>query len=149
MVNIKGETNVIADWLSRSVTSIDHKEVPLKEELVINALSETYMRDTMYYTSEFVKLTNIMNSDTCSQENIMKYSEHHRNHHMITVKDGHMFYNQDRLIPDPSKRKKIMEKAHDFHQGQSKTLARIHELFRWPAMSADVEKLFRNCEICK
>ena len=33
---IKGTDNQLADWLSRSATKVDHCEIPLKEEYVIN-----------------------------------------------------------------------------------------------------------------
>ena len=53
---IPGNTNEIADWLSRSSKKIDHEDIILKEELVINSLDVSQKKDTKLYSKEFLEL---------------------------------------------------------------------------------------------
>ena len=59
-----------------------------------------------------------------------------------------IFYEGTRFVPDESIRSEIITKAHEGHQGQSKTCNRIAELFWWPQWRAETIKVIENCELC-
>ena len=60
---IQGQNNQIADWLSRSASPIDHDEVPLKEEFVINEILKRHGGPTPRYEAELIEVVSAISED--------------------------------------------------------------------------------------
>ena len=128
---IKGSENEIADWLSRSAEDIDHKEVSLCEEIVINSISEADVNDPLFYGAEMRKLSEIINHEDWTEGHKKKFTEFARCAEKLSVHSGRIFYEQTRFLSDKSRRREILEVGHERHQGVSRTSARIREFFWW------------------
>ena len=57
MEYIQGQNNQIADWLSRSAGPVDHEEISLKEECVINEILKRHDGQVPEYSAELMKVT--------------------------------------------------------------------------------------------
>ena len=126
---IKGSENQIADWLSRSAEEIDHRENPLKEELVVNALREETDEFHLEYSTEMKKIYDALLWNSWDESLKKKHKDYFRCLDKLTVHSEKIFYNETRFVPDKSKRKVILEEAHKNHQGITRTKSRIKDWF--------------------
>ena len=104
---------------------------------------------TQEYGPELKELTWIVKENNLTEDHIKKYSGYYRNKTFLTVNDNKLFYLETRYVPDPNVRPRVLLEAHKFHQGITKTQARITEYFLWPTWTADTEKYIRACPECR
>ena len=146
---IKGSENEIADWLSRSAEDIDHKEVYLCEEIVINSILETDVNYPLFYGAEIKKLSEIIKHEDWIEGHKKKFTEFARCAEKLSVHRGRIFYKQTRFLPDKSRRREILEVGHEKHQGISRTSARIREFFWWSGMDKEIKSFVNSCDVCQ
>ena len=60
---IQGQNNQMADWLFRSAGPVDHEEIPLKEEFVINEILRRHGGQVPEYSAELMKVTRAIMDD--------------------------------------------------------------------------------------
>ena len=144
---LPGKENEIADWLSRSAVKHDHQEVELKEEYVINALKKE-SAEVNEYSEEMKQIAHAIKESAWTEKMIEANQSLYQRRDRLTTHRGFIFYEGTRFVPDESIRSEIITKAHEGHQGQSKTCNRIAELFWWPQWRAETIKVIENCELC-
>ena len=103
---IPGKTNEIADWLSRSPSKIDHEEIVLKEELVINALDKQ-KANTKHYSNEFIELAEAIEKDYWPEQMIATFKNYYSKRSRFSVHKNLIFYDQTRFVPDKKCRERI------------------------------------------
>lgn len=65
----------------------------------------------------------------------------------LSVHDGIVFKGEKIVVPLPL-RPDYLNQIHKGHPGSEATKRRIRELFYWPAMNNDIEKLVVECPVC-
>ena len=146
---IKGDSNIMADYLSRSATETNHDEVPLQEESIINSLQKNNELSNIEYGEEMKELGRVILNDSWSEEEIKRFKAFYKVRDRITEKDGFLFLDQALYIPDRSQRKEIIAKAHEHHQGINRTTRRVTELYWWPGYTNDIRKAIQGCNRCE
>ena len=145
---IRGETNSVADLLSRTACSTDHTEVRLNEELVCNSIKETKPDLYTDYEDRLVRLTECVKKNLWTQQDQLDLAEYYKNKNALTEHRGKVYYKQSRYLPSARVRPQIITEAHKVHQGITKTRLRIAEYFWWPHWTTQVESFIRQCSIC-
>ena len=132
---IKGTDNNIADWLSRSATTVDHREVPLKEEFVINVVKQDAgLREIPEYEDEMKILVKIVKESDWTPANIKKFKDYYHKRDRISCLEDFLFLDGVRFIPNKKSRKEILKKAHGACMGRTRMKSRVAEIFWWPGM---------------
>lgn len=54
----------------------------------------------------------------------------------------------DRIVVPPVLRSRLLNLAHESHQGMTRTKQRLRELYWWPGMDTEVECLVKHCVVC-
>ena len=145
---IKGKDNTIADWLSRTARKVNHNEVRLTEELVINSVrseQEIFISD---YGTKLQKLADCLKTNRWNIEDKKVFTEYYKYKNDLTEWRGLIFYKRYRFVPAECNRSQIIEEAHKLHQGITKTRLRIAEYFWWPKWTQEAETFIRSCETC-
>lgn len=62
---------------------------------------------------------------------------------------GKMVLRQTRIVIPKSLRKRVIELAHEGHQGVVKTKSRLREKVWWPGIDVAVERAIRSCHACQ
>ncbi|XP_043245887.1 uncharacterized protein K02A2.6-like isoform X1 [Amphibalanus amphitrite] len=65
----------------------------------------------------------------------------------LSAADG-LIFKGDRIVVPEELRRRLLDLAHEGHQGTVRTKQRLRELFWWPGMDANVECLVRQCAAC-
>ena len=146
--HIKGVDNSIADVLSRTAKDMDHNEVPLSEEMVVNSIKSGHDIAPAEYDSTMKELVQIIKHNEWTGKNIKKYREYYVKRNYLTENRGLLFHNRTRFVPSLDQRGEIVREAHKLHQGITRTRARIAEYFWWPGWSVAAEKAVRDCREC-
>lgn len=129
LLHRKGVLNVVPDFLSRCISSLD-LEV------------ESFSGDVVYE-----KLKNKITSEP------NKHPNYQLNNDKIYKNVGNNRNREWKLFVPIHLREKILIDSHDSllsaHQGFSKTLQRIKQLYYWPKLWCDVRRYVSNCDCCK
>jgi len=67
----------------------------------------------------------------------------------ISLRDDLLVIDDNRVIIPESYKHKVLEKLHFSHAGITKTKQLARELYYWPGMGTDIEKLIGSCEPCQ
>ena len=136
---IPGVENKITDWLSRSSQQVDHRELPLIEEYVVDAVRQRVAVTSHDYGPEYRDLVEVIKAETWKESERKKFNEFFKIKDELTIHDDLIFRDGMRFVPDKRIRSKILKGAHGFHIGQTRIRARVAELFWLPGWSKDVE----------
>ena len=141
LVFLSGETNVVADWLSR-YSKFDNDD-DLIEEIAVPVYRVAIPRKTL----QLPKFHGL-------QELVASYKKMDKKSlDEITVQEGQLRVHPTTkkvFIPDDL-REKIMIGFHfgaSAHLGSNRTLRRLRQYFFWPAMAKDVCDFVAACPIC-
>lgn len=63
--------------------------------------------------------------------------------------DGCIVRGTHRLLVPESLQRKLIELAHELHQGIVRTKQRLRQFYWWPKMDNQTEALISNCHTCK
>lgn len=143
---IRGESNVLADPLSRRPDlrdddSIDYLDMMMlyatsavPSDTLLHDIREAYQQDTTYKA--------MVENNSVNQE-------------FYTVRDGLIYTrNANRLVVPPSDiiKQRILAEFHDTitsgHRGISATLSAMRQLVYWPNMTRDVHDYIMSCPMC-
>ena len=100
--HIRGQDNVIADCLSRKAEKIDHKEVALNEEFVINSIKDNCPEVAQEYGTKMKEITKIIETNEWTDENKKRFPDYYRAKTFLTVNQGKMFYLETRYVLNSS-----------------------------------------------
>ena len=139
----------MADALSRSSGDVDHEEVRLNEEMVVNAAHKVQLQKQNRYEDYLVKLVSIVKNNTWDESHKEKYKAYYASRNKLTEHQGLLYYNRCRYVPAFAERPDIIDAAHHAHQGIVKTQLRIAEYFWWPGWNSQVYEFIKDCKICK
>jgi hypothetical protein len=139
----------MADWLSRSPSEIDHDEQPLKEEFVINEVRKRVSHHKLRYGDKLRELARIIKADDWSDSSRDNFGSYWLVRDHLDVKNGFIFYDENRFVPDIDARSEILAKAHGAHNGKTRSAARIKESFWWPNWTKEIEAFVERCRVCK
>lgn len=153
VIHVKGKNNNVADYLSRF--SDLPKNVELKQE------DESMREDTdaTFFTSPLSKLPSLFDDFQQSQRDDDYISKKvTQNDPNVKIIRGLTYYipNGDHnlkklLVPDCFKEPLFQYfhlNTYGAHQGLSKTLGRIRNLFTYPKMHRDIKQRIAKCEVC-
>ena len=65
----------------------------------------------------------------------------------LSFVDG-LVFRGERLVVPARLRQRLLQAAHQGHQGMVRSKQRIRQLFWWPGQDSDVEKTVKECEVC-
>ena len=146
-----GKTNV-ADALSRlnSLNQVDHGEEynlvrAVVESCVPAALSPKEIEEASYYDEELTIVKSCVRSGNWDQCTLPSYAQ---------VKDELCVYGErllrgTRIVVPRLLRNRVVQLAHEGHQGIVKTKYRLRSKAWWPGMDKDVEKFCKVCHGCQ
>ena len=127
---LKGKENVVADALSRRHV--------LLSTLHSRLFGLEFIKDLYAEDDDFKNVF-----EACKSGSFNKFY----------VNDGFLFKENKLCVPKCSLRACLIREAHGGglmgHFGVQKTLDVLHEHFFWPSMRVHVEKVCRNCVVCK
>ena len=66
----------------------------------------------------------------------------------LSIANGILLF-QTRLVISASLREKVLQLAHESHQGVVKTKALLQEKVWWPGINAEIEELKKHCHTCE
>ena len=66
----------------------------------------------------------------------------------LSVANGILLF-QNRIVIPASLREKVLQLAHESHQGVVKTKAFLREKVWWPGINAEIEELIKHCHTCE
>ncbi len=69
--------------------------------------------------------------------------------HELAVVEGYIVRGTHRLLVPESLQKKLIDLAHESHQGMVCTKQQLRQLYWWPKMDSQAEALMRDCSTCK
>ena len=159
VIHVPGSAQKTADTLSRApVAKPEATDVHLIEEV------ETFTKHNLSMTATEAKLMEIAEAqaqdEECSQaltyiqEGWPKYMPQapslkpfFENRGHLAAVDKLLIYD-DRIVIPKSKRLQMLNIIHDGHLGITKCRARARRSVWWPGLSAAVEELVKNCNIC-
>lgn len=129
LIHRKGSLNVVPDFLSRALASLDIHTENFTGDLEYDDLLESISNDP-----------NLFPKFKITDNKIFKNVSLRKNSEWKVYVPKHL-------------RKQILVEKHDSllaaHQGYSRTLARVKEFYYWPRLYIDVKDYVKRCEICK
>ena len=127
---------------------MEHKEVPLQEDLVINTLKKFKLCQPYEYEKEYSKLVKVFNSDNWTEEYRDNYPILYKERDKITTRSGYLIYDRSRFIPNPRRQEEIIFLAHEPHQRITRITSRVAQHFWWPNFTKQIKEFVENCEVC-
>ena len=150
--HVKGTEN-IADSLSRLIsasnTEFENSEMEfhvhhIASEATPRALTTREIEQASYKDSELTTIRECISSDRW--ENCPKAYKGCR-YELSTY--GKLVLRGTRLVIPSELRRRILELAHEGHQGVVKTKQNLRSKVWWPGMDAETEKLVKTCRPCQ
>lgn len=152
-----GSENKIADALSRLPCSVQTENTVDDTDIICHVMLSDYITDQCISLAEIQQATK---TSTCSK--IMDYvtkgwpakdkldADCLR---YFAVRDEYSCCNgllmrSDRIVVPDSLTTRIINIAHEAHQGITRTKQRLRLLYWWPNMDTQVENLIQNCVVC-
>lgn len=155
--HLKGESNVVADCLSRLSSECTRDEFPPEQEdvwdcvYVLKDPSFTHKealsaaeRDEVYVNLKRLILDSWPNSKEGLSPELRKFWDVSS---QLTI-HNHLIFRGSRLLPPVSVRENLIQLAHNGHLGRYLTKKRLRESYWWPGMDAEVERHVRDCLLC-
>ncbi|EFA85613.1 LTR-retrotransposon skipper [Heterostelium album PN500] len=131
---IKGETNVIADGLSRYTFDINNIKISYDNDLLEN-IKDSYKLEIKMIENDEIKLQSIYKSDKVTTLNDVKYFEG--------------------KIIIPMVKPLIDQILHLYHNSSTSAhinafsmLEQISKKFIWDSMKSDIYKFYKRCDVC-
>ena len=78
----------------------------------------------------------------------MRYKDYYLQRNKLKIFRGKLYY-EERFVPEPELREEILKRAHLSHNGIRKTHTLVSDLYWWPKLREDVEKIIKNCFVCQ
>lgn len=152
----KGTDNVIADALSRLSVEGDITECDDDSEMICHICEklsncmmfkefeeccnsdQTFSVLKGYMVNGWPKLKHV---DECAKPYYKVQDE-------LCV-SGNVIMRGDRLVVPSELTPRLLELAHESHQGMTRTKQRLRELYWWPLMDQHVENMVKHCHVCQ
>ena len=152
----KGVENYVADALSRLPVAADKNDYDYDDEIIcqvmcdamctsvtLNDLQKSVDRDPLFSDLKF-----------CIQNGWSKGKIGENLKPFYPIKDDLCVYNglvmrNHRFVIPNELTSKLVQLAHESHQGITRTKQRLRELYWWPKMDEQVENLVKSCIVCQ
>ena len=148
---IRSEVNVIADGLSRiPVEGVWHDDdTILIAQVVANAFSEEEWEEASAADPTFQVVSGFVESGNWPGKQSMPaaVTPFFRVRSELSC-HGALLFRTDRLVVPSSLRRRVLELAHEAHQGLVAVKQRLRDRFWWPAMDSEVHTFLRECAVC-
>ncbi|XP_064470125.1 uncharacterized protein K02A2.6-like [Ornithodoros turicata] len=146
----KGAENYVADALSRLPLPSQQE---FEEEIVCtvsNPISKGELQDATRLDPEASAVINALEGGSWPPRAEMSRSmtPYHRFRDELSVVDG-LLYRGERIVVPQALTSKILTLAHETHPGIVRTKQRLRDLYWWPGMDAQAEKMVRDCSTCQ
>lgn len=129
LIHRKGTLNVVPDFLSRTIASLNVEADDFTGDAEYDELLENILNDPNLYPKYRITDNKIFKNVSLKKNSDWK------------------------LYVPLQLRQKVLVDKHDTvlaaHQGYSRTLARIKQLYYWPKLYVDVKEYVKRCEVCK
>lgn len=130
LIHRKGTLNVVPDFLSRCIATLDLNTDDFAGDVEYEDLLENITNDPHLFPKYRITDNKIFKDVSIRKRN-----------------------SEWKVFVPSQLRCKVLEDKHDSllaaHQGYSRTLARIKQLYYWPKLYQDVKQYVRRCEVCK
>ena len=151
-----GKTHLIADALSRAPVFLPKEaEAVICNATLAHTVAEDPALQPIYDAIENDKdyksiISAILNGITAKNLPPNHPGKHFSNiWNDLSVFDNTLIvWDDSRIIIPQTSRKSILNKLHESHSGISKTKLLAKQLYFWPGINKDIEKLIGNCEAC-
>ncbi|XP_069504413.1 exosome complex component RRP42 isoform X1 [Ambystoma mexicanum] len=153
MLHVKGEVNVVADALSRSVQReiSDDSDFTISEESAeIFQVHETLKKsewdvscteDVVYQGVLTLVAEGKIKSHRGEMNGFAKVREE------LWIQDGYLYKGHQMVVP-VGMRKSVLELAHVGHLGLARTKGLVRSEFWWPGIDKDIEEQVKDCVEC-
>jgi hypothetical protein len=148
VVNIKGESMLLPDCLSRLSDANFNNDEDLTISFMLNENDIPLFHDIQYHskTSEISKIIHYVQTKWPARVP-KKFLPYTRDRLEYTIHNG-CLYRGFRIVVPPAIRNKVVEHFHQFHPG----IVRMRQLMRqfvwWPGMDGDIQKHVSSCSSC-
>ena len=97
---IQGQDNPIADWLSRSENTIDHEDIPLKEEYVLNSVLQRVGGSPHEYGPELRELVEAVKRNEWTETEQKRWREFYVKRDEPIILDDLLVRHGSKFVPD-------------------------------------------------
>ena len=149
---ISGAQNVVSDCLSRLPSGLPAAQGDDSSSIMyISSLSQS-LNDIRSATAEDDTLSAVISFVESEWPKDKTVSDDIRPYYIVresfSSQDG-VVYRGERIVVPQSLQKKLINLAHEFHFGLTKTKSRLQLTYWWPKMDSEVEAVIRACHCCK
>jgi transposase InsO family protein len=152
--HISGAKNVVADCLSRMPLNLSNSTDGFDESSSIMFVSTlpVSLGDIRCATASDEVLLTLSTYVQSEWPDKKRVPESLRSYYSIrdslSLQDGVVFRGERIVVPQ-CLQKKLIDLAHEFHFGLTKTKMRLRLSYWWPGMDSDVDAVIRLCHCCK
>ncbi|KAF6212614.1 hypothetical protein GE061_013140 [Apolygus lucorum] len=156
VIYIPGKELVLADFLSRNLTSVTEKCQNDESDKYVHSIgssiigSQQFLQKFRSSTSldETLKRIMMFIMQGWPRTLPLQVKPYAAVAHLISNEDGILLL-QDKIIVPKDLRSLIMEEIHcDGHLGEEKCKAKARLRFYWPGMSTDIQNYIKSCCVC-
>ncbi|KAJ1094088.1 hypothetical protein NDU88_007172, partial [Pleurodeles waltl] len=150
---VRGDRNVVADYLSRMPVIVDEIVGEGVENFVGTILGELALSESEWdeaKVNDFVMCkveSKIINGWAHEDERGSDVSCYFRIKDQLSVLEGRL-YRKNQIVPPEGVRKHIIDITHQGHLGRGVMKRKIRQLFWWPGVDKQVEETVKNCVPC-
>ncbi|XP_042145272.1 uncharacterized protein LOC120848911 [Ixodes scapularis] len=147
----KGATNVVADAFSRLPVSDTEEGMRFDEEVVSVVMVPLSKGGFQQATANDIVLPSVIRYTTSVWPEDSKTNPDLRPYYhvrdQLSLYDG-ILYKGEKLVVPVEFRDRIVEVAHEVHQGITRTTSVIREHYWWPLMNEHIKNKIQNCTVC-
>ena len=148
----KGETQVIADLLSRSTTDGGDEDFEAVNACTFLSMGADKIKRIQKETDAdevMIKLKETIMTGWPEREDTPAIlTPYHSFSDEMTIQDG-VIFKGDRVVIPANMRAEMKKEVHGAHGGMQACLSRARETTFWPGMTAEIKQFVETCETCR
>jgi hypothetical protein len=151
-----GKDNLVADALSRlpvpsSEPAItDDTETRVVRHVRQDGISLTEIRQQTKADHTLSEVLKFLNNGWPNRNSLSSELKiYHQVRNELSIEDGYIVRNEDRIVVPPSLQKKLLKLSHLGHPGIVRMKRKVRETYWWPTLNQDIERQVKYCQPCQ
>lgn len=146
----KGAENYVADALSRLPLHGDHEAEEEIVCIVSSAVTKQELQEATLTDPDIIQVSEALERGSWHLSGQVPKSvrPYYRIKDELSFVDG-LLHRGERMVIPQSLTSRLLEIAHETHPGIVRTKQRLRDLYWWPGMDTQVERMVHNCPTCQ